>query len=242
MSIARVVQNNINDIPVGQIFGYQDLSDYVRSSSAVIKAVGRLVADKKLQRFSKGKFYRSKEGVLGARKPTDGELIRSVLYKDGRLRGYITGAALYNQLGLTTQIPKVITIAFNGGRDNKDFGTIRIKTQVSRIPINEKDVKLLQYLDVLKNIKTIPDSDINLSLKIMRRYISELSEKERSRFISLAEEYYTPQARALTGLLFADLKLPVPTSLKLSLNPTTKYKLRLDENEWIDTKEWNISK
>ncbi len=215
-------------------------TSYAKSPSAVIKAISRLVSDKRLERFSKGKFYVPKKGLLGIRKPSDGELIRSMLYKDGRLRGYVTGLSLYNQLGLTTQVPRTITVAYNGGRQEKEFGTIRIKTVVTRIPIQEKDVKLLQYLDALKDIKKILDSDVNLSLKIMRRYISELSEREQGRLMKLAQNYYSPQVKALVGLLFTSLKLSVPSSLASSLNPTTIYKLKLDQSKWSMAKEWNI--
>ncbi|MCF6261698.1 MAG: DUF6088 family protein [Gammaproteobacteria bacterium] len=240
MSIAKTIQNTVESMPAGQIFGYQELPGYAKSPGAVIKAISRLVADKRLERFSKGKFYVPKKGLLGIRKPSDGELIRSILYKDGSLRGYVTGLSLYNQLGLTTQVPRTITVAYNGGRQEKEFGTIRIKTVVTRIPIQEKDVKLLQYLDALKDIKKILDSDINLTLKIMRRYISELSKSERVRLLKLAQNYYSPQVRALVGLLFASLKLSVPSSLALSLNPTTIYKLKLDQSKWSMAKEWNI--
>jgi len=227
-------------MPAGQIFCYQELPDYTRSPSAVIKAIGRMVFDKKLERFSKGKFYIPKKGVFGLRKPSDNELIRSMLYKNGRVHGYVTGLSLYNKLGLTTQLPRTITIAINGGRQEKEFGTIRIKTVVTRIPIQEKDIKLLQYLDVLKDIKKILDSDVNLSLKIMSGYILELSTQEQERLLKLAMDYYSPQARALVGLLFSSLKLPLPDSLVLSLNPTTTYKLKLNQSDWPMAKEWNI--
>ena len=240
MSIAQTIQNSVEAMPAGRIFGYQELPSYIKSPGAVIKAISRMVADKRLERFSKGKFYVPKKGLLGLRKPSDGELIRSMLYKGGRLRGYVTGLSLYNQLGLTTQIPRTITVACNGGRQKKEFGTIRIKTVVTRIPIEEKDVTLFQYLDVLKDIKKIPDSDINLSLKIMSGYISKLSAGEQGRLEKLAENYYSPQVRALIGLLFSGLKLSVPSSLALSLNPTTTYKLKLDQSSWPMAKEWNI--
>ncbi len=163
-----------------------------------------------------------------------------MLYKDGRLRGYVTGLSLYNQLGLTTQVPRTITVSYNGGRQEKEFGTIRIKTVVTRIPVQEKDVKLLQYLDALKDIKKIMDSDINLSLEIMCRYISELSDREQARLLKLAKNYYSPQVRALLGLLFSSLKLSVPRSLVRSLNPITIYKLKLDQSKWPMAREWNI--
>ena len=240
MSIAQIIQNSIEAMPAGQIFGYQELPNYAKSPSAVIKAIGRMVSEKKLERFSKGQFYVPKKGLFGLRKPSDGELIRSMLYKGGRLRGYVTGSSLYNQLGLTTQMPRTITVACNGGRQEKEFGTICIKTVVTRIPIKEKDVKLLQYLDVLKDVKKISDSDVNLSLKIMRRYISELPTGDQGRLVKLAQNYYSPQVKALVGLLFTSLSIPVPCSLALSLNPTTIYKLKLDQSNWPMAKEWNI--
>ncbi|MFV2056429.1 MAG: DUF6088 family protein [Thiohalomonadales bacterium] len=240
MSIAQTIQNTVEAMPAGQIFGYQELPSYAKSPDAVIKAVSRMVSDKQLERFSKGKFYVPKKGLLGIRKPSDSELIRSMLYKNGCLRGYVTGLSLYNQLGLTTQVPRTITVSYNGGRQEKEFGTIRIKTVVTRIPIQEKDVKLLQYLDALKDIKKIMDSDINLSLKIIRKYISELSEREQGRLLKLAQSYYSPQVRALVGLLLSSLKLSVPSSLALSLNPTTIYKLKLDQSHWPMAKEWHI--
>ncbi len=240
MSIAQTIQSAIETMPTGQIFGYQELPCYAKSPSAVIKAVSRMVSDKRLKRFSKGKFYVPKKGLFGSRKPSDSELIRSVLYKEGCLRGYVTGLSLYNQLGITTQVPRTITVAYNGGRQEKEFGTIRIKMIVTRIPIKEKDVKLLQYLDVLKDIKKILDADINLTLEIIRQYIAELSDGEQLRLIALAQNYYSPQVRALVGLLFTSLTLPVPNSLSCSLNPTTTYKLKLDSLKWPMAKEWNI--
>lgn len=240
MNITRTIQNKVETMPPGQVFGYQDLPGYNSSSSAVIKAVSRMVEEKRLERFSKGKFYVPKKGALGLRKPSDGELIRSVLYKDGRLRGYVTGLSLYNQLGLTTQVPRTITVAFNGGRQEKEYATIRIKKIVTRVPVEEKNVQLLQYLDALKDIKKIPDSDINLSLKIMKNYIAKLPKTKQKRLLELAEEYYSPQVKALVGMLYTSIGLKVPKGLSSSLNPTTTYKLKLDKSLWPLAREWNI--
>ncbi len=240
MNVTQSVIQNVNSIPAGKIFTYQDLVDYAASPNAVVKAINRLVQKKRLERFSKGKFYVPDEGVFGKRSPSDRELLRSVLYKDGRLRGYVTGLALFNQLGLTTQLPRTITVAINGGRQKKDFGTIRIKMQISRVPIKEKEVTLLQYLDVLKGIKFIPDADINASLQIMQNKIAELPVQLQSRIVSIARQYYGPQVRALTGMLLSGLGLPVPKSLASSLNPTTTYKLNLDKQKWPLAEKWNI--
>ena len=240
MNIAQSIVQNVEQIPAGKIFTYQDLPNYATSPNAVVKAVSRLVQDKRIERFSKGKFYIPKTGILGNRKPSDDEVLKSILYKDGRLRGYVTGLALFNQLGLTTQVPRTITVNINGGRQVKDFGTINIKTQITRIPIKEKDITLLQYLDVLKDIKSIPDTQTSDALKMMKAKFAELSTKQQSRLIEIALQYYGPQARALTGLLLSSLENKIPKSLKLSLNPTTSYKLNLCTQAWPQAPEWNI--
>ncbi|MAD17225.1 MAG: hypothetical protein CL579_14305 [Alteromonadaceae bacterium] len=240
MSIAQAVQQSVDKIPAGQVFGYRRLDDYARSPDAVIKAISRLVQEKRLARLSKGKFYVPKKGLLGAVKPSDSELLRSVLYKNGRLRGYITGPSLFNKLGLTTQLPSTITLAMNSARQRKEFGTIKVKTLQTRAPIDESNVALLQYLDVLKDIKMISDADINEVLHIMRSKIADLSSSERDMLVYLALEYYSPQTRALLGLLLKSSSLKGSQELKASLNPTTIYKLKLDTKRWPQVDKWNI--
>lgn len=227
-------------MPAGQVFGYQELPEYPQAPLAVIKAVNRLVADKSLQRLSKGKFYIPKKGLLGQRRPSDDELIRSVLYKNGCLRGYITGLALFNRLGLTTQMPRTVTIAVNGGRQEKNFGTISIKTVITRLPVSEENVPLFQYLDVLRDVKRIPDADINQSIRAMKEKLAKLDISDRQRLVQFAVEYYNPQVRALLGLLATTLKWDEKKLLKTTLNPTTTYKLALNIKLWPAAKDWNI--
>lgn len=244
MSIFQSVQKSIADMPEGRVFGYDALPSFNTEPAAVTKAVSRLVQGNKLKRFAKGKFYVPEQGLLGERKLSDSEVLRSVLYKNGRLRGYITGYALYNRLGLTTQIPGTITVAVNGGRQEKDFGNLKVQITVARAPVSAENVKLLGYLDALKDIRLIPDANVNTSLARMRGLLGELNRAEKRLAVSLALTYYTPQTRALLGLLME--LLPVKASsvsvqkLRQSLNPTTIYKLGLDESRWTIARSWNI--
>jgi Family of unknown function (DUF6088) len=240
MNISQSIKNALLEMPPGVVFGYQELPDYSQSPMTVIKAMNRLVDDKSVARLAKGKFYIPKKGLLGLRKPSDSELIRSILYKNGRLRGYVTGLLLFNQLGLTTQLPKTITVAINGGRQEIEFDTIKVKTVIAPLPIDENNVKLLQYLDVLKDIKKIPDADINLSLKIMQGWIKKLNPNQQEQIVLLARTYYSPQVRALLGLIVSALALEIADSLLKSLNPSTLYKLALDHTQWTQAKKWNI--
>lgn len=240
MNVAQSIQSAVAAMPTGQIFGYDALPDYSRSPSAVIKAVSRMVKDEKLSRFAKGKFFVPQKGLMGNRKPSDGELIRSVLYKNGSLRGYVSGYALFNRLGLTTQVPKTIVVAVNGGRQIKDFGRLSIQTVPARAIVSEANVTLLGYLDVLKDIKTIPDTTVSQSMSRMVLLIKRLTPQEKRRLVALALEAYPPQVRALLGVMSDKTDLPDAQQLKLSLNPTTVYKLRIEAADWPNMKDWNI--
>lgn len=196
--------------------------------------------DRRIKRLSKGKFYLPPKGILGELKPSDNEVIRSALYDKNELKGYVTGQALYNQLGLITQIPKTIEIAYNGRAQTKDFGTIRIKKITSKAPVRKHNVRLLQYLDVLRDIKIISASNPNLSLRIMQRKVSELPQRDMENLVELAKKYYRPQVRALTGLLLENLQSSLATDLRKTLNPVTSYKLNISSEDWPRAKGWNI--
>ncbi len=239
MSISQAVQSRIDTLPSGQVFGYRDLPDYSEAPLAVVQTMSRMVSAGRVQRLSKGKFYVPLKGIMGPRKPSDNALVRSVLYDGERLRGYVTGLALFNRLGLTTQVPRTVTVAVEGGRQQKDFGTIRIKTVPSRFPVREADVRLFECLDVLRDIKSIPDTDFNQVLWAMKDRVFSLSEIERTRLVELASEYDTPQVRALLGLILDSGGQDVAT-LKSTLNPTTVYKLPVDKGAWPLAKDWNI--
>lgn len=240
MTISTTVKQRVLQFSSGQVFGYEDIAAYRDAPSAVVKAVSRLLKAGYIKRLSKGRFYKPKRGIFGELKPSDSELLKTILYKNGRLRGYVTGTALYNQLGLTTQLPRTITVAIDGGRQEKDFGTLRTKLVKSRAPIKAADVILLQYLDVLRGIKEIPDADTNEVLLRMAKRFSELDDKQVKRAKSLARNYYTAKVAALTGFLLEFTGQDNSRSLKKTLNPLTQFKIGLDKEQWPEIQSWNI--
>ena len=240
MSISEKVAKSVSRMLPGRVFGYQDISEYQQAPLAVSKALSRLVKSNKINRIEKGRFYRPKRGILGDLNPSDQELLKTLVFKDGRLKGYVTGVALYNQLGLTTQLPRTIKVAIEGARQVKDFGSFRAKLVKSRAPVIESDVILLQYLDVLRDIKEIPDSDVNESLMRMKEKFAELDEKQIKRIKKLATTYYRAQERALVGLLLERVKDSKDRQLQATLNPLTTYKVGLDNQRWPEKENWNI--
>lgn len=70
---------------------------------------------------------------------------------------YITGGALYNRLGLTTQIPRNIKIASRDKRIETSIGSMKVTSVKSYAEINEGNYQILQVLDALKDFKRISD-------------------------------------------------------------------------------------
>ncbi len=240
MNIQAQIDRTILNFSPGCIFGYGDLPLYSKSPNGVVKAISRLIGKNKLKRLSKGIFYRPKKGILGDIKPSDDELLRTFCFRNDQLVGYITGASLYNRLGLTTQIPKTITIAIKGARQKKNFGTIRVKLISSRAPVSKQNRPLLELLDALKDINQIQDAVPSQSLKILTSLIKNLTIAQQKKLVQLALQYYTASTRALLGLAFNSLNSKSSDELKTSLNPVTIYKIGLDDSQWSDAKNWNI--
>lgn len=240
MSIAAAVNQTIDRMSPGRIFGYEVFPQYREAPGAVVRAVNRSVVNKRLKRVAKGRFYRPRKGVLGDMPVSDEAYLRDVLYRNGQRCGYITGPALYNRLGLTTQVPKTIAVATNRAAQTKDFGTIRIKLVPRRTPFSDSTVPLLEILDTLRDAKKIPDAGIGRVLKALTKRLLNLTPAERNELQQLAVDYYNAGTRALLGLLLTRSRLGILPALRASINPTTRFNLGIDPADWPEARAWNI--
>ena len=240
MNISAAVNQAIDKIPPGKIFGYQVFPQYLTAPDAVVRAVGRRVERQQLKRVAKGRFYTPRQGMLGEIPLTDGERLRDLQFKNGRRVGYITGAALYNRLALSTQVPKTITLATNRAAQTKDLGTIRIKLVPTRAPISNSTVPLLEILDVLRNVKKVQDADVGKVLDTLAQRLAELAPNELRKIQRLALEYYSAATRALLGVLLTRTKAEILPDLRTSMNPTSRFNPRLDLIDWPEASAWNI--
>ena len=240
MSVAAAVNRTIDRVPTGRIFGYEIFPQYREAPSAVVRAVNRGVENRRLKRVSKGRFYKPRKGALGDVPVGDEERLRDALYRNGRRAGYITGPALYNRLGLTTQMPKTIAIAVNRATQIRDFGTMRVKLLARRAPISDSTVPLLEILDILRDARKVPDADVGRVIQTMTRRLTELTPAKRKRLQRLALDYYNSGTRALLGMLLTRCQKDVLPALKASLNPTTRFDLGIDPEDWPESQAWNI--
>ena len=205
-----------------------------------MRAVNRSVDTRRLERVEKGRFYKPRKGALGNVPVSDEERLRDALYRNGRRTGYVTGPALYNRLGLTTQMPKTVAIAVNGATQTKDLGTIRMKLLSRRAPISDSTVPLLEILDILRDARRMPDANVERVIQEMTKRLTELTPAELKKLQQFALDYYNPATRALLGMLLTRCQKEVLPALKASLNPTTRFDLGINPDEWPESRAWNI--
>ncbi|MEQ4454271.1 DUF6088 family protein [Kosakonia sacchari] len=238
MKIKPLVEKEITRFEPGKVFTYRDLTPYLSNPETTVKAISRLVKNGDIKRFAKGQFYRPKKGIFGEMQLSDTEKLKIFMYQDGERRGYVTGTGLYNRLGLTTQVPRTITIASNKSPQRKNLGTVEVKLVKAKAPVSESNREYLEILDVLSDIKKIPDSNPSDIMKVIANKLKNIKKDGLYELINLAN-FYSPVTRALLGLLTEKINKNLAENIKNRLNPTTRYRIGLD-SYWDNADEWNI--
>ena len=137
-------------------------------------------------------------------------------------------------------MPKTVAIAVNRATQTKDLGTIRMKFPSRRAPISDSTVPLLEILDILRDARRVPDANVERVIWEMTKRLTELTPAELKKLQRFALGYYNPATRALLGMLLTRCQKEVLPTLKASLNPTTRFDLGIDPNEWPESRAWNI--
>ncbi len=240
MKVSEKINKKIAKMPVGRTFKYQQLGISNDEYSAAAKAVERLIAKKIIKRISTGVFYKPKQTVFGELTPGEEELLRPYLFIGKKRIAYITGTALYNRMGLTTQISKDIRVASKVKEIRTRIGNINVRRVKSYIDITNANYHLLEIIDALKDFKQIPDLKKKSAVKQILAALLSLKKKELLQLVRYALKY-PPRTRAFLGALletlYSDINLK---QLAQSLNPLTTYDLGITPDVLSTAEKWNI--
>ena len=240
MNTTKKIEKKINRFREGITFKYNNLDIARDEYAAATKAMERFVREGKIRRVSTGVFYKPKQTVFGEIKPNEEELLKPYLFVDGQRIGYITGTSLYNQMGLTTQVPTTIKVASKTKRVTIKLGKVPVKPVKSYVDVSKENYKQLEILDALKDLKSIPDSDKENSLRILEKKIQQLEKKGLRNLISCAKKY-PPRTRALLGAIIENLQMiEAIERLKETLNPLTTFEIGIREKALPTINNWNI--
>jgi hypothetical protein len=191
-SFKAEIQLQINKMPEGRIFTFSDLSFPTFKIAHVAVIMSRFVKEKKLARIEKGVYYKPKLSDL--------DLGYCLVYHEEKLnyltrkvKGYLTGAYIYNKMSLTEQVPSsVVTIAVRYPVRAFKFETLSVKCVKAYVDIsdNSLDLYLVRILDAIKDYKHIPGTSPQIAYeRIFNLHVSLLDDINLEKLVSLSENY-----------------------------------------------------
>ena len=135
-----------------------------------------LCDDGLVKRFDTGVYYIPKESRLKGGVPLGADTVAKAKYisRNGNIDGYYAGYTFANQLGLSVQVPYVTEIVSNNAsarvREINMKGK-RIVLRKSRTQITKENCRVLQFLDLLKDIDTYIDCSAEDASERLMNYI-----------------------------------------------------------------------
>jgi len=239
MSVAQRIQHQVSRMKVGTAFGYAQLKIEPQEFMTAAKAIERLIAKGVVGRVSSGLFYRPRPSAFGMLQPNEAELLRPYMFERGKRIAYITGTALYNNLGLTTQVARTLKIASQDRRISISTDTMEARPVRSYVRVTDRNFQLLGLLDALKDLKKISDIDMGSALDNISQRISALP-AEDIRLLIKCCLHYPPRVRGLLGAILENNGTTTGLSeLRKSLNPLSKYDTGV-QHLLPTAKQWNV--
>lgn len=155
-SFRQEITEQIERIPKGRIFTAKDLTFDVSKTANVNVLLAELVKKNRIKRIEKGTYYIPKESKLGLGPLPlpQNEIVRYLTRKYG---GYLSGYCVYNMMGLTEQVPTVLTIATPKPVRPFRFDNLRfdcIKADPAKQPIPESMAESRLQTDAQRPART----------------------------------------------------------------------------------------
>lgn len=130
---------------------YQDYSQ-----AWLCKELNKLCADKQLIRYEKGVYYIPKKTPLGLIPLNPRKVIEKKYISDGeKTIGYYSGMTLFNQLGLSTQMPNILELFTNQETSKVRetlVGSQKVVLRKARTEINDQNVAVLSFLELMNSV------------------------------------------------------------------------------------------
>lgn len=239
-STAQIVRKKVEKIDPGTIFGYSRFNLKKTEEISLAKALSRLAKEGAIVRLAKGKYYKPKSSLFGKLGPSEAAIVETLTIRNNQRIGYLTGPAVYNKLGLTSQISNTLVIATNRPLPPKVIESYRVKYVKREMDIKDQDIPLLQILDALRDLKNIPDTTADEALNVLVDKIKTFSEDEQKRLARLALNC-NASTRALLGAILEQYAPSVSVShLNNSLNKLSSYQVGVSKNILAYKDNWNI--
>jgi hypothetical protein len=201
-----------------RVWRFEDFRDL--PFMAVAQALSRLTRQAKIERLSKGIYYRSRQTAFGKSLPSPAALRKLA---SQRQTVFPSGIAAANLLAFTTQSAKrgeVATSALSLPRKLIGSDTvIHTRRPEAWAGLSQTDAALLDFLRRGGKTSELPPEET------VRRTVAILSERGRFERLLKVADSEPPRARALLGAVGEQLgkKPAVLRRLRTSLNPLSRF-------------------
>lgn len=146
----------------------------------------------KIRRYENGVYYIPSVSRLRGGTTLTPTLVAQYKYvtRNGNVDGYYSGYTFANQLGITTQVPFKLEIVSNSASGNFreiDMNGQRIILRKPKATVTKKNSRILQFLDLLKDIDEYADDEtVDVKERIASYARAEkFTKKEIDQYISL---------------------------------------------------------
>lgn len=240
-SYAQRIRRLIQDLPNGSVVTLK-LFPPSWPRTVITRELSRLADEKALERVKRGAYSKSTQTRFGPLRSTPLEVLSHEV--SGDPNKCFGGLFLYNNLGLTTQVPSVIEIINNKSSYKLKIGPQDVRYVKIRPKITAGTKPYVILLEVLKNSNSISDSDTERTWKWVLHSIDGMNEKEKRMLVKISMDY-PPRVRALLGLVFSKMNHPdLARALKKTLNINSHFSAgRLSETlrePANDLKAWRL--
>ena len=202
-SFRKEILRQIERIERGRIFTIRDLSFDSKKTANVTVLLSEQCKKGVLTRLERGAYYRPKESVLGfGPLPVyQDEILR---YLNEKLDGYLSGAYAYNKMGLTEQMPRVMTIATPSPVRLFHIKNYYVKCMKShyKVPLRDNVIPYLRVLDAIKDMEHVPGvSAQDVYDRLKQYHFDEYSQADLKKIVSLARRYPARVRKTVADML-----------------------------------------
>lgn len=160
-----------NELIISSEVYKNELSGKIRAE-AYYKALERMCAKGELDKIAKGIYYKPKKTKYGVIPPSDQDIVDTFINNN---QGTVVGYSIYNELGLTTQVPKKIEVLTS--RLAGQTKTIRdVSVKYVDLLFTNRNVTMIQAMDVIENYYKIQDKDYCAMMRFFDTFSSQYDE------------------------------------------------------------------
>lgn len=137
-----------------------------------------LCDSEKIRRFDTGVYYLPKPSILknGVPLAADEVAVAKYIFRKGEVYGFYSGYTFANQLGISTQVPYVKEIVSNNASARVKEVQVRNKKILlrrARIPVNNDNYVVLQFLELLKDLDQYYDIEFEAVCERLSKYVKD---------------------------------------------------------------------